>query len=258
MPTDKMTMTRTLTGESSSINFLNRDCFPLTYVLLFLHGGVSGWHPDLRSTSGHKITLSQWVTQLLFREPRFRKLGPLVNEFLIDVFSCIEDQRLSFHAHNQDKYRTSMHNASAVARRPQRTLSQPHSVDAIIIPSSFSGGFADQAKKLTEAMTILRHFGRPSYFLTVSFFDAITYFTHVTRSGSNPLTKHNLCRTPALATPALRCPSQDCPEIRQRLHQGQTAYDRAQLCARVFKQKLDTLLKVKSSIYYKVWIDAEF
>ena len=93
-------MTRTLTGENIIISACDRDYFPLTYVLLFPEGGVSGWHRELKSTIGNRITLAQWVTQLLVREPRFQQLGPLVNEFLIDVFSCIEDQRLTFHAFN--------------------------------------------------------------------------------------------------------------------------------------------------------------
>ena len=41
-------------------------------------------------------------------------------------------------------------------------------MDRIIVPSSFKGGFADMAKKLTESMALLRHFGKPSYFLTVT------------------------------------------------------------------------------------------
>ncbi|CAM9252221.1 unnamed protein product, partial [Ectocarpus sp. 12 AP-2014] len=35
--------------------------------------------------------------------------------------------------------------------------------DRIIIPSSFSGGFADQVRTLTDAIAILRHY--PSYFV---------------------------------------------------------------------------------------------
>lgn len=70
--------------------------------------GVCGWQLALNSATGHKITLTRWATQLLRRQPRFQKVGPLVNEFLIDVFSCIEDQRLAFHSHNRDKRRISL------------------------------------------------------------------------------------------------------------------------------------------------------
>eukprot|EP00752_Nemacystus_decipiens_P012512 g11082.t1 len=90
------------------------------------------------------------------------------------------------------------------------TASAP--VDRVIIPSSFSGSFADQAKKLTEAMAILRHHGPPSYFVT---------FT---------------------------CNS-DWTEIGDRLHHGQTAFNRAELCARVFKQKLDVLLQMLPHVF---------
>lgn len=161
-------MTRTLTGEKNIISAWDKHYFPLTFPLLFPEGGPSGWHRDLKSTTGHRITLAQWVTQLLMTEPRFQQLGPLVNEFLVDVYSCIEDQRLTFHAINQDMYRTSLQRKSTVARVPRSPRSPSAPVDRLIIPSSFSGGFADQAKKLTEAMAILRHFGPPSYFVTAT------------------------------------------------------------------------------------------
>ena len=159
-------MTQALTGETATIDFRDRDYFPLMYPLLFPHGAVCGWYPDMKSTTGHKISLTQWLTQLLVTEPRFQILGPLVNEFVIDVFSCIEDQRLSFHAHNQDKYRTSVHHASAVARVPRPRRDKAPGAEKIIVPSSFTQGFADQAKKMTEAMALLRHFGTAHYFLT--------------------------------------------------------------------------------------------
>ena len=117
LPDDWTAMTRTLTGRTTAVSVCDRDYFPLTIVLLFLHGGDSGWRPDLKSTVSNKPSLAQWTTQLMLREPRFQQLGPMVNEFLIDV--SIEDQRLSFHAHNQEKYRTSLHHAAANSRLPR-------------------------------------------------------------------------------------------------------------------------------------------
>lgn len=84
-----------------------------------------------------------------------------MNEFLIDVFSCIEDQRLSFHAHNQDKYRTSVHHPSAVARVPRPRRDKAPGVENIIVPSSFTQGFADQAKKLHRSLLHLSPFPLP-------------------------------------------------------------------------------------------------
>lgn len=168
MPTTRAAMSTTLTGSTDHIQHHNPNYFPLAFPLLFPHGEVSGWHPDLCSTSGERLTLMQWVTQLLVREDRFSQLGPLTNEFLIDAFSCIEDDRLMFHARNQDKYRTSCFQQ---LNTPRENTATPSRIiqDRIIIPSSFKNGFTDKAKKLTEAMAILRHFsGSPSYFITAT------------------------------------------------------------------------------------------
>lgn len=99
----------------------------------FPHGGLSGWHPDLKNATGHKITLAQWVTQLVFRKPRFEQMGPLVNEFLIDAFSCIRDQRRSFHAHNQEKY----HKRPYTTRCGRQRCPNPAVVGYLAIGSSF-------------------------------------------------------------------------------------------------------------------------
>ena len=40
---------------------------------------------------------------------------------------------------------------------------------------------------------------------------------------------------------------QNWPEIERELHPGQTAFDRPALCSRIFKLKLDALIKVTSS-----------
>ena len=70
-------MTQALTGETATIDFRDRNYFPLTYQLLFPHGAVCGWYPDMKSTTGHKISLTQWLTQLLVTEPTtFPEIGP--------------------------------------------------------------------------------------------------------------------------------------------------------------------------------------
>ena len=134
--------------------------------MLFPHGKVCGWHPDLVSTKGRKITILQWVCQLLLTHDRFQRLGAVVNKFLIDVFSAIEDERLSYHVHNQDRYVSSLHNASGQHRLPRRITNASNNV--CIIPASCTSGFAHKAKKTTEAMAILRHLGPPDYFITMT------------------------------------------------------------------------------------------
>ena len=140
LPQDRKSMTIALTGDKQYLHCRDQDYFPLAFPLLLPHGKDCGWHPDLVSTTGRKITMLQWVTQLLLTESRFQRLGPVVNEFLIDVFSCIEDERLAFHANNQDKYASSLHNASGQHRLPRHVINgtcRMHII-TLIISSSFS------------------------------------------------------------------------------------------------------------------------
>lgn len=166
LPTDRRAMTVTLTGGIEYLTCRDQDYFPLTYPMLFPHGTISGWHSDLRSTKGNKITMLQWLTQLLLTESRFQRLGPIVNEFLIDAFSCIEDERLAFHANNQDKYTSSVHNASAQHRLPRHHAASSASGTLCIVPSSHTGSFANKTKLNTEGVAIMRHHGPPDLFIT--------------------------------------------------------------------------------------------
>lgn len=168
LPQDRKSMTIALTGDKEYLHCRDQDYFPLTFPLLLPHGKDCGWHPDLVSTTGRKITMLQWVTQLLLTESRFQRLGPVVNEFLIDVFSCIEDERLAFHANNQDKYTSSLHNASGQHRLPRHVINGTTSANRCVIPASCTSGFAHKAKKATEGMAILRHLGPPDYFITMT------------------------------------------------------------------------------------------
>ena len=47
----------------------------------------------------------KWARIQHFTEARFALLGTLRSQFLVDVFSHVEDARLQFHQQNQDMYR---------------------------------------------------------------------------------------------------------------------------------------------------------
>lgn len=61
MAHDETAITRTCTGETNVISAGDRDYFPLTFPLLFVEDGASGWHVALKSTPGNRNTLAQWV-----------------------------------------------------------------------------------------------------------------------------------------------------------------------------------------------------
>ena len=107
----------------------------------------------------------------------------------------IEDERLSFHAQNQDKCRTSVHRASAGARVPRPRRDKAPVVERIIVPSSFTQGLSDHAKKLTESLPLVRQFGSAHYFLT---FTCSTVSTFISSRKSSVSRYYNMKRIPYL------------------------------------------------------------
>lgn len=168
MPHDRASMATTITGTTERITFLSLDYFPVSCPLLFLHGGSSGWSPSLLSTAGHKCVSQGGLLSFFFLNHGFNNSALRLLNSSSKRFSCIEDERLSFHARNQDLYKTSLHQTSAQSRIPRALQARSSSPDRIVIPSSFSGGFSDHAKKFTEVLAVLRHLSPPSYFITMT------------------------------------------------------------------------------------------
>ena len=77
---------------------------PLQYPLFFPHESP-GWHYDLLTLSPlhleHKVSQIEYYRQRIFTDGRFGMLGRLLNEYLVDMFSSVEDNRLSYIRHNQ-------------------------------------------------------------------------------------------------------------------------------------------------------------
>ena len=75
------------------VSILNPLYEPLQYPILFPHG-IGGWgdiyhHHD----HGHWSQIS-WYRYHLLTEPRFNQFWRLGCEWIVDMFSCVEDQRL--------------------------------------------------------------------------------------------------------------------------------------------------------------------
>ncbi|KFA70978.1 hypothetical protein S40288_11752 [Stachybotrys chartarum IBT 40288] len=98
-------------GRLQIVNILSRHYEPLQYPLLFPHGtpgwGLSG-PANLASVGGwptavgdaeddlRRLTQLQWCRSMILAEPRFLDLGRLCCEYLVDMFSRVEDIRLHY------------------------------------------------------------------------------------------------------------------------------------------------------------------
>ena len=140
----------------------------------------------------------------------------LLNQYLVDMYAKIETERLNWIRNNQKKLRSEeyVHLKDAMSRADTQIKDFGKMV---VLPSSFTGGARYMHERTQDAMTYVRHFGRPDLFIT---------FT------CNP----------------------KWTEIVELLKQGQKSHDRHDLIARVFHLKVKNIMKLltKSCIFGNV------
>ena len=184
----------------------HRSYDPLSYPLLFPYG-TDGFHLGIHHQRGPKD-----VTAMEFYAYRLMQRGPtpgilhssckLYQQYIVDMYAKIEAGRLNYLRFHQEGLRRELYKGLKDA---------VHAGDAqragkrIILPASFTGGPRFMAMHYHDAMAIVRKFGKPTFFIT---------FT---------------------------CNAQWC-EIVSQLRQNQTASDRPDLTARVFRLKQQQLL----------------
>ena len=174
----------------------------LHYVLLF-PCGEPGWEiglNTLRATKGQHLTLLQYYRFKLFqRRGNFGMLlfsGRLYHQLIVDAWTKIEEQRLSWVRSNQKTIRAQTYEA----------LDPQSEGKKIVLPSTFIGSPRFFQKLFQNSLAIVRHFGKPTFFLTMT-------------------------------------TNADWPEIKNNLSPGQTPNDRPDLVARVFNVKSKRLIK---------------
>jgi len=160
-----------------------------------------------RGRSLHVSQLQFYAYYLHTRDNVFSTIhnsGRLFQEWLVDAFAQIENNRLQFHRMNQDKLRADLYSGLQDAILGGADLADIG--QRIILPSTFIGSPRHMAQQYQDAMAIVRETSNPDLFIT---------FT------GNPQWR----------------------EITDALLPGQTAQDRADIVSRVFKLKLNSLCK---------------
>lgn len=130
--------------------------------------------------------------------------GRLCQQYVVDQYAKIEASRLRYVQSNQQKLRVDLYRGIMDALAHDRPAGDNGTFT--VLPSSFTGGPRFMSGLYQDAMTIVRHFGKPDLFIT---------FT------CNP----------------------QWPEIKAELMEGQNPSDRNDLTVRVFNIKLQALLK---------------
>ena len=192
-------------GSLQRISTLHRLYDPLHYVIPFPFG-TEGWKRDLFSDRGFKISQVDFYSfRLQVRaddDNLLMKSRRLLQQYAVDQWAKVQLSRLEWAEHNQKTIRAEKYCGLYDA---QAAGDLANAGTKIILPPSVYGSPRFYTQAFQNAMTIVRKYGKPDFFIT---------FT---------------------------CNAQ-WPEIKAALFPGEQPSDRPDLCARVFKLKLDALL----------------
>ena len=235
-------------GSIQRISEIHRAYTPLHYVLMFPRGedgwhpnisihndlmrGEDGWHPNIPHNDevfddeGEANILSKCISAMNYfayrlqvgrpNEPvTLHYYGRLFQQWIVDMYTVMEQTRLNYLRFNQKQIRAELYNGLQDAMYSGDSTTNVG--QRIILPSSFTGGPRQMHKLYQDGMAIVRVFGKPDLFITVT---------------CNP----------------------NWPEIKEALLPGQTAQDRPELISRVFNMKLKAIFNdfLKENIFGKV------
>ncbi|KAM2883182.1 hypothetical protein COP2_016053 [Malus domestica] len=158
------------------ITKLHPKYMALQYPLLFPYGedgykkGLP-WNPDYKGkkpkTGG--VSLRAFLGYQIHDRPgqndTLLKGGRLFQQYLVDAYATLEEDRLDFIRANQDSFRTENLKAIHEALKAGNTSSSGVG-KRVILPTSFTGSVRYMINNYQDAMAICRHFGNPDLFIT--------------------------------------------------------------------------------------------
>jgi Helitron helicase-like domain at N-terminus len=183
---------------------------PLHYVLLFPYG-EPGWYYEFQVPGNpRRVTLLQHSAYRIHsRSNEFSTIlrgCRLFQTYLVDMFACIDHERLRFIQTQQPRLRTTLlHGIEDALSSNDDHIDLNQLGQRIILPSSYIGGLRDMHQRYLDGMAIARHFKKIDIFLTMT---------------ANP----------------------NWPEIKRELLNGQAVCDRPDLVSRVFQLKRKALM----------------
>jgi hypothetical protein len=128
--------------SSHHVSILSELYEPLQYPLSFPHG-TPWWGQD------SELSQIWWYRIRILNETRFRMFGRLFNEYLVDMYCRVEDQRLDYirrgRLHHLNQLRAQMEAQTHDSNSPEDVLNDANCTAAeagFLLPSSFLGSRA--------------------------------------------------------------------------------------------------------------------
>lgn len=147
---------------------------PLHYVLLFPCGDL-GWHWALRLHDPNNLRKNSRITQRTFYRYMLHtrhnidaflfRGGRLFQQYLVDAWAACDQNKCDWTRTHQANLRADLYNG-LVDSMTREDRNAANLGEKIILPSSFVGGDRWMMQLYQNSMAIVRHFGRPSLFVT--------------------------------------------------------------------------------------------
>lgn len=162
-----------LDGHLHRINETHPAYMPLQYPILFPYG-TDGWRRSIeftQATNANREGVSMrefYAFRLQFRDSEGKTLlqgGRLFQQFVVDCYAAIEQDRLNFVRCNQNILRSDLYSGL----RDAVTAGDADAAEVgtrFILPSSFTGGPRNMNQHYQDAMAVCRAMGFPDLLLT--------------------------------------------------------------------------------------------
>ncbi|KAK6998606.1 ATP-dependent DNA helicase PIF7, partial [Biomphalaria glabrata] len=206
--------------DMKTVPRFHRSYDALQYPLIFWQG-EDGYHfkwkkINSKTKKSTKMSSREFYAYHIMKRTsnHILKLGQLFNHFIVDMFTKIENERISYFKSKKKKRTVSFCSLKDAVEKNKsfREIGKESQ-----LPSSFTGGPSYWFEAAQDILAYKKYFGIPDLFIT------------------------------------FKCNS-DWQEIQVQLFTGQTSKDRPDLIARVFKQKLFNLMKLitRSEIFGEI------
>ncbi|GFY03458.1 helitron_like_N domain-containing protein [Trichonephila clavipes] len=178
-PVDKRSIKITRRDNTiSTISDLHRSYDALQYPLIFWQGqdeyhlNIKQYDPNTGDYRNNKVSsMNYYAHRIMVRQHQdnyILRYRQLFHQYIVDMYAKVESERLRFLRFNQAKLRSEeyIHLRDAVAGNIDGNLNPNDIGNAFILPSSYIGSPRNMQEYMQDAMTYVRHYGRPDLFIT--------------------------------------------------------------------------------------------
>eukprot|EP00794_Sanderia_malayensis_P017148 gene17148-biopygen14755 len=194
-PADREFQARTKDGTYMKLYATEPTADPMTYPLLFFYG-ERGYNVDIRRqvmqdgrqdqhrNRRTRVSLNEFYAYRIQVRNAFSALhsaSMLFQQYLVDAYTKIEGNTLNWILRNQQQLRVDSYQGlmDHLNRRANTEMQMANALNpnqpveiqvgrVVILPSSFTGSQRNMYQNFQDAMTIVRKYGRPDIFLTMT------------------------------------------------------------------------------------------